>query len=206
MSLTTNTKASIKTSCVILCGGASKRMGQDKALLPFDGQVLVKFMFEKYKHIFQNVYLSAKNTYFNLPTILDSTIYLKKSNKSPTHCPLIGLQSIFENLKDEWIFVASIDSPFLSTNSIYKLFDLRQPDSQILHFQTPSHTHFLNAFFHISLLDLITHNLKHHLYALSHLYANAKTITLKLDDEKELINLNTKQDYQNALESIFKDR
>ncbi len=192
----------IQTSCVILCGGASRRMGQDKALLPFNGQPLVKFMFEKYSHIFQTVYLSAKNPYFNLPTILDSKFYLKNTHKSPIHCPLIGLQSAFKALKDEWIFFASIDSPFLSTNTICNLFNLKQPNNQILYFQTQSHTHFLNAFFHISLLDLITNNLNHHLYALHHLFDKANTLKMTLDDEKELFNLNTKQDYKNALESI----
>lgn len=204
MGLKINTQASIQTPCAILCGGASRRMGQDKAMLDFHGQELVKFVFQKYSHIFQDVYLSAKHRYFKLPTIIDSALYLKNSHKNPMHCPLIGLQSVFKHLDAEWIFFASVDTPFLSTNSIEKLFNLRQSNTQILYFQTPLHQHFLNAFFHSSLLDLITKNLSQQIYALSHLFANANTIALRLDDEKELINLNTMQDYQNALESSLK--
>lgn len=182
-------------------------MGQDKALLSFGNHTLIEFLFEKYKALFQNVYLSAKKAYFNFPTITDSlpSSNLKSSKlksgdkKNPAYCPLLGIKTAFETLLDEWIFFASIDSPFLSQKNILKLFQSRNEESQILYFQTPSHTHFLNAFFHRSTLDMVMRNLANHSYALHHLYSQVQTSKLVLDNELEFSNINTPQEYEQAL-------
>ncbi|EKN7424859.1 NTP transferase domain-containing protein, partial [Campylobacter coli] len=47
-------------NCVILCGGKSSRMGEDKSKLIFKNQTLTQFQVEKFSKIFKNVYVSAK--------------------------------------------------------------------------------------------------------------------------------------------------
>lgn len=50
--------------CVLLCGGASSRMGVDKCFLKFGTQTLVKWQFERLSRIFKKVYISCKNDKF----------------------------------------------------------------------------------------------------------------------------------------------
>lgn len=51
-------------NCVILCGGKSSRMGEDKSKLIFKNQTLTQFQVEKFSKIFKNVYVSAKEDKF----------------------------------------------------------------------------------------------------------------------------------------------
>ncbi|EIB5295231.1 TPA: NTP transferase domain-containing protein, partial [Campylobacter jejuni] len=51
-------------NCVILCGGKSSRMGQDKSKLILKNQNLTQFQVEKFSKIFKNVYVSAKEDKF----------------------------------------------------------------------------------------------------------------------------------------------
>lgn len=49
-----------KIPCVLLCGGASTRMGVDKCFLNINGKSLVRWQFERLLQIFDKVYISAK--------------------------------------------------------------------------------------------------------------------------------------------------
>ncbi|WP_228135503.1 NTP transferase domain-containing protein [Halarcobacter anaerophilus] len=81
--------------CVILCGGKSSRMGEDKALLPFsNSDTLSQYQYEKYKPFFKKVYISSKTNKFDF----DANLILDKSN---IYSPIVALKSIFESLKDE---------------------------------------------------------------------------------------------------------
>ena len=48
-------------TCVILAGGKSSRMGQDKTLLPFGGFVtLTHYQVAKFSKVFDEVFVSSK--------------------------------------------------------------------------------------------------------------------------------------------------
>ncbi|MBR0072048.1 MAG: NTP transferase domain-containing protein, partial [Campylobacter sp.] len=54
--------------CVILCGGKSSRMGQDKTLMEFgEFSDLTHFQFAKMSEIFKSVFISAKSQKFDPP-------------------------------------------------------------------------------------------------------------------------------------------
>ena len=49
-------------TCVILAGGKSSRMGQDKTLLPFGGfKTLTHYEVAKFSKVFEEVYVSSIN-------------------------------------------------------------------------------------------------------------------------------------------------
>ncbi len=193
----------IDVPCVILCGGKSQRMGRDKSLLPFGGVTLIEWMFDKFRALFSSTVLCGKQTYFHLPTILDAPAPL--DTPAPLHCPLLGLKSAFEALGDaEWIFFASVDTPFIPQDSILALFYHLQnhKDAQIVHFSTPLHTHYLNAFFHKSTLEILNHHLSRQIYALHEVYKNCHCASLSAADEGVFCNLNTLEIYENAKRSL----
>mgnify|MGYP003441403126 FL=1 len=52
--------------CVILSGGKSSRMGEDKSLLPFSSSnSLIEFQFNRLKPHFKDIYISSKNDKFD---------------------------------------------------------------------------------------------------------------------------------------------
>ena len=53
-------------TCVILSGGKSSRMGEDKSLLPFSSsQTLIQYQYDRLKPYFKNIYISSKVDKFN---------------------------------------------------------------------------------------------------------------------------------------------
>ena len=47
--------------CVILSGGKSSRMGEDKSLLPFSSSnTLIQYQYERLKPYFKEIYISSK--------------------------------------------------------------------------------------------------------------------------------------------------
>jgi molybdenum cofactor guanylyltransferase len=61
-----NTFTPFEISCVILCGGKSSRMGEDKSLLPFSSSnSLTQYQYERLKPYFKNIYLSSKINKFD---------------------------------------------------------------------------------------------------------------------------------------------
>ena len=49
--------------CVILAGGKSSRMGEDKSLLPFPPyKTLTHYQYQRLNKIFKNVYISSKDS------------------------------------------------------------------------------------------------------------------------------------------------
>ena len=52
--------------CVILSGGKSSRMGEDKSLLPFSSSSsLIEFQYRRLEPYFKNIFISAKNDKFD---------------------------------------------------------------------------------------------------------------------------------------------
>ena len=101
--------------CVILSGGKSSRMGKDKSLLPFrDSESLIKYQYDKLSKIFKNIYISTKEDKFNFQAnlIFDTT---KISS------PMVALQSIFQNLEFENIFIITVDTPLIEESTIREL-------------------------------------------------------------------------------------
>lgn len=184
--------------CVILCGGKSSRMGEDKALLPFGtSNSLTKYLYKKLQQVFSRVYLSSKSNKFDF--IEDEFLLLDKSD---IYSPLVALSSIFENLKDEKIFIITVDTPFVKQSSIEKLL-YKSKNCDIVVAKTQRTHNLCGVYSRETLLDinrLISED-KHKVRTLFEIY---DTKFIEFEDEDEFINLNRKEDYKRALELMSK--
>ncbi len=99
-------------TAVILAGGKSSRMGQNKALLPIEGKTLIERIGEILSAIFSKIVLStaSQNAYpqLQLPEVVD---------RYPQTGPLGGITSVLESGLPE-IFCVGCDMPFLNQNLI----------------------------------------------------------------------------------------
>lgn len=108
----------INVSCVILAGGRSSRMGQDKAFLRFNGKTFLKTIAEKLSQKCNQLIISAnKEEEIYRQELKDIDFEFVKDLK-PYEGPLNAVSSIAEYVKNDFVFIATCDTPLLNTNLI----------------------------------------------------------------------------------------
>ncbi len=98
----------MQINAIILAGGKSKRMGTDKAIIPFKGSTLLEYSVKLWQPLFKSIIISSNNPAHK---IQDCTII---PDKIPDCGPIGGIYSCLEASDTDWNFVISVDSPFVS--------------------------------------------------------------------------------------------
>ncbi|NVJ54439.1 MAG: molybdenum cofactor guanylyltransferase MobA [Campylobacteraceae bacterium] len=185
--------------CVILCGGKSSRMGEDKSLLPFStSTTLTQYQYEKLKKLFKNVYLSSKIDKFDF--ISKEELLL---DESKVYSPIAALQSIFEKLNTNKIFIITVDTPLVKLESIKKI--IKESNNYDITVAKTSRVHNLCGVFEKDKLQpLVEKMLKEDFHKVGFLLKELSTNYVEFLDEDEFINLNERDEYQRALRIINK--
>lgn len=97
-----------KISAVILAGGDSRRMGEDKALLEIQGKTLLELLVDEVRPYVSEVIISTnrKEAYDFLRDVIFVEDYQKGEG------PLGGIISSLEQASNDWSLVLSCDMPF----------------------------------------------------------------------------------------------
>ena len=171
--------------CVILCGGQSKRMRKDKALLEFKSKPLVIFQYERLSQIFKKVYISSKVPYFDIECINDS---------SEVFSPLVGIYSSLNFLQKGCFFV-SVDAPHCTKDDFDKILKNITKDTQVVLARDPQRIHQLIAYYDFSVCSNIKYALKLKQYKIMTLLSNTRHAFADLDS-KRCTNMNTAEIYE----------
>jgi molybdopterin-guanine dinucleotide biosynthesis protein A len=106
-------------TALILAGGESRRMGQDKANLLLGEQTLLQRISDIVKPLFTDVIVSTRQTRdgCDLQQVIDD----------PAHAgPLAGLAAGLEQAKTPWVFAVACDMPFISAQLVEHLATFRE--------------------------------------------------------------------------------
>lgn len=180
-------------NCVILAGGKSSRMGQDKTLMPFGNfATLTHFQVDKFSQIFDNVFVSSKFEKFDPP------LKLIKDKVADDFSPMLALASILSNFKDESVFIIPADMPFVRAKTIEELFKFTK-EFDIVIPQDDNHTHSLCGFFNSNLADKAKEFYEKGEHKIGLLHSVCKCKKVKFKDEKEFFNINYFSDYEVAI-------
>jgi molybdopterin-guanine dinucleotide biosynthesis protein A len=183
--------------CVILSGGKSSRMGEDKSLLPFSSSSsLIEFQYKRLEPYFKNIFISTKNDKFDF--LQDKTKLIIDKNQD-IYSPILALQTILE--KFDKIFIIPVDTPFLTYQTINKIID-ESNTFDITIAQTPLKTHNLCGIFSKEILAFIKNMLKDDIHRINYLIKNSKSQIINFYNEDEFLNLNDKLEYKKALQII----
>lgn len=179
--------------CVILAGGKSRRMGEDKSLLPFgEDKTLTEYQYNKLLKLFKNVYISSKKDKFS---IVDAKLLLEQST---IYSPMIALKSILESLDEDKVFIVTVDTPFIKDETIEKIID-SSIDYEIVIAKDEEKTHNLCGVFSKSILNNINNCLNEDIHKIGFLIKNSKTKEVLFKDSEQFLNLNTPDDYKLSL-------
>ncbi len=179
----------IMIPCVILAGGKSSRLGEDKTQVAFGEENLSQWVFTRLSKICEKVYISTKDKKkftFDAPFLIE---------RSRIYAPIIGMINAFEKLKAQEILFVSVDTPFVRGETLRQLVDSNAP---ITYAQSEDKAHYLISKWHKSMLDALIWAYKSKSYAL-HRIIESHPHQSVLATEKECFNINTMDDYYNAL-------
>lgn len=103
---------------LIVAGGESRRMGQDKATLPFMGKTLVDALAGRLQPLFAHLLISVRTPRSDIdwPQVCDDPAIAG---------PLAGLDAGLRACQTPWLFAIAVDMPFLGQETIAHLADFR---------------------------------------------------------------------------------
>ena len=185
-------------TCVILSGGKSSRMGEDKSLLPFSSSSLIEFQYKRLKPYFKDIFISSKLDKFDF---LDDKTKLIIDKNQDIYSPILALQTTFETLDDEKVFIITVDTPFIKYETIKKLIDYSN-NFEITIAQTPFGTHNLCGVFSKLVLSTIEEMLEENIHKINFLIKNRNNNIISFSNEDEFLNINTKDEYIRSLSSF----
>ncbi len=98
-------------TAVILTGGESKRMGQDKASVCFRHQTLLEQSVSQLESLFDTVVISTRQQRSEtaLPQVLDDAIL---------RAPIMGIVATLQYVRTHWVFVVGVDMPFVAADLV----------------------------------------------------------------------------------------
>lgn len=103
-------------SAAILAGGASRRMGRNKALLPFRGRPLIARIHEIVQDLCEDVFLVT-----NDPGPYDFLPCPKIPDRVPGKGPISGVDAALRHSRHPHVLVVGCDTPFLSPSLLERL-------------------------------------------------------------------------------------
>jgi len=181
-----------EAGAIVLAGGASRRMGQNKCLLPYRGLPLIEHVCRELQPHFHEVLISANDpkiyAFLGLPIVAD---------ERPGMGPLGGIAAALARAHYDWNLVVAADMP-----------EIPLPLIALLYARTPGHTCVvpvaasgrrepLFAFYHRSLLPMIRARLDVGHLRIQDLLDQAGAAEVALP-AGELPNLNTPDEYRRA--------
>ena len=121
-------QSQLAMTCIILCGGKSKRMGRSKAFLPYKGTSLVENMMDRMQELFAEVLLVSNNSedFEHLsPHVVRDII--------PNRGPLVGILSGLLVAQHQHCFVMPCDMPLVSEENVRSIAAAKQQASAVLY-------------------------------------------------------------------------
>jgi len=190
----------LTTPCILIAGGKSSRMGEDKALLPFGTySTLTEYQYTRLSKIFLHVYISTKDPQkFSFP----AKFIVDLPNLQNSYAPTVGFISAFETLLVDRLFVLSVDSPFIGEHEIKKLIEEDNPQYDATVAKTQQGVQTMCGVYHRSLLSSFKNMQENNKHKLTNLLQNCKTNYYLFENEKAFLNLNYPHEYKEALRLV----
>lgn len=115
-------------TAVILAGGRSKRLGNEKGLLEISGKPLIRHIYNRIAKLVDEVIIvvSTVEQLNQYAKIFTKNEAIQVIDEKETEGPLAGMIAGFHAASGEYCLLVPCDAPFISKDVIALLLDLRQ--------------------------------------------------------------------------------
>lgn len=139
---------------IVLCGGQSRRMGQDKSWLQIDGEYLLTRVVRILHSVVQPVVVATRSKDQSLPTMQQGVLFSYDAIQDGG--PLVGLSGGFEKLrgKCEAVFVVSCDQPLLKPGFVSRMIELLENHAAVV-IEHDGYLHSLCAVYRLEVANLL---------------------------------------------------
>ncbi|HDN05741.1 MAG TPA: molybdenum cofactor guanylyltransferase [Candidatus Bathyarchaeota archaeon] len=125
----------MRVSAIILAGGSSSRLGEDKSLVLLANKPLVQYVLDAVEKIADEkiVAINSKAKIEVFRKTVDSDVKVVADNPQyKVHSPLVGALTGFEKACGEYSLLLSCDTPFISREVVTLLLELRVKKSAVV--------------------------------------------------------------------------
>jgi molybdopterin-guanine dinucleotide biosynthesis protein A len=172
---------------IILAGGKSSRMGQDKGFLKLNGKTFMTYIIAALKPIVGDIIIVSNNSDYDIFKLKRVPDVMEDSG------PLAGLYAGLLYSETENNIVLSCDVPLISASVLKKLIEGFTPETDVIQFESQGKTMPLIAMYKKNcmhpILKLLQTNERRLRFAIEQL--DVKTIKLAPELEKTVRNVNT---------------
>lgn len=179
----------MQRSGFVLAGGASSRMGRDKALLPYRGSTLVQ-------HVARAVEQAAGNVALIGPIGYGALGYPVYPDKVPRCGPLGGLYTALTVSGTDWNLIVACDMPDVSVDALRSLLDAaaESSDNCIIAHSPAGDPEPLCGVYHRACLPVIERAIEEKRFRMKDLVVQ---LQVRLLDRGVISNVNTPADWAN---------
>lgn len=103
-------------SAAILAGGKSRRMGRNKALLPFGGRPLIARVYDTLSPLFEDIFMVTDD-----PGLFGFIPCPKIPDRVPGKGPISGVDAALRHSNSPFVLVVACDAPFLSSSLLERM-------------------------------------------------------------------------------------
>ncbi len=182
-------------TAIVLAGGKSSRMGEDKSMLPINGKPLIAHIVDQLKDSFDEIIIGAndpeKYSFLNLPVIHD----LEKDRG-----PLMGIYSCLRASGNERNFTTACDIPTMNIELINNMLQIAEDVDIVMPVGKENHYEPLFSVYNKSVIPIAETVLNNNCRRIIDLLNFAKTRFIDFDNSNWYENLNHKVDYLNFIE------
>ena len=123
----------MESSAIILAGGSSSRLGQEKGLVSLAGRPLIRYVLDTINNLVDEklVVVSSNTQAENYSRAAGPKAHIL-IDKGYGQTPLLGAATGFEAARGEYSILLPCDTPFVSKEVLTLLFDLRENRSAVI--------------------------------------------------------------------------
>ncbi|MCC3215592.1 MULTISPECIES: molybdenum cofactor guanylyltransferase [Chryseobacterium] len=182
---------------VVLAGGKSSRMGQDKALMKMSGKTMIQHVVDNLAKVFDEVFISGNRSGDPVPMNVIKDRYEQKG-------PMEGIRSALEHCQED-IFVCSCDMPFVSTELMKDILQ-RRAENKISIAECEGKVYPVLGIYPYVVLDVLANSIKNDRLRMTRFLEQQDAHYIQYDESfrPQFLNINTPESFWEAERMINK--
>ncbi len=187
---------------LVLCGGQSSRMGEDKSLLDYYGKPQRYFTYDLLEPLCEKVFISCN--YNQSEDIPSGYKFIVDTKKYSDIGPMAALLSAFEKFPAASFFVTGCDYPFLNAKNIRDLINERTEMADAVCYRHPETDFYepLICIYENNSYEKLLTNFKQKKHSLQQFLHEANTCNVIPSSTNFLTSVNTMEGYKKTKELL----